>query len=73
MFLWCSEDCTGKLRWFAVAVKNGKKVQSQTQNYCWVSVSEDFKIVIEVSFDGLPYNIFVSTLHLNRIPWHRFS
>ena len=32
-----------------------------------------FKIVIEFSDDGMSYNIFVSTLHLNRLPWNRFS
>ena len=32
-----------------------------------------FKTVIEFSDDGMSYNIFVSTLHLNRLLWNRFS
>ena len=58
--------------WFA-AEKKTKLMLSQTKNYCWVNVSEDFKIVLEVSGNGMSYILFVNTLHLNRLPRNRFS
>ena len=48
--------------------KKQKKVRRQTRKYCWITLAEDFKIVFEVSVDGMSCIIFVSTLHLNRLP-----
>ena len=60
-------DYFGKFSLISCCRKKRKYDVSQTKKYCWVNVSEDFKIVMDVSVDSVCYVIFVSTLHVNRL------
>ena len=66
--------CAGKFSLiYSCSKKRKEGVKSNKKIFLGELRADDFKIVMEVSVDGMSYIIFVSTLHLNRSPCNRFS
>ena len=65
-FLRFSENCTGKFSLICCCSKKRKEGVKSSKKYCWVNVSEDFKILVKVSVDGMSYITLVRTLRLGR-------